>query len=134
MVQAAGGTLPLTVAGVEVHGLFGYTTTNIMINTNARTGVSGLPAKKIPLDFAVNSPEDVRDKIKIIVTKRVLNEQTGEYEPRDFTIEATTGAPAAKVAVVPTFQWVNERHSMKDDYPSFRDYVLDPNAVWDGNN
>ncbi len=134
MVQAAGGTLPLTVAGVEVHGLFGYTTTNIMINTNARTGVSGLPAKKIPLDFAVNSPEDVRDKIEIIVTKRVLNEQTGEYEPRDFTIEATTGAPAAKVAVVPTFQWVNERHSMKDDYPSFRDYVLDPNAVWDGNN
>jgi len=134
MVQAAGGTLPLTVAGVEVHGLFGYTTTNIMINTNARTGVSGLPAKKIPLDFAVNSPEDVRDLIEIKVTKRVLNEQTGEYEPRDFTIEATTGAPAAKVAVVPTFQWVNERHSMKDDYPSFRDYVLDPNAVWDGNN
>ena len=132
MVQAAGGTLPLTVAGVEVHRLFGYGT-GTMINTNARTGVSGLAAKKIPLSFAVNSPEEVRDSIKIYVTKRVLIEQTGEYESKPVLITATTGKPAAKIAVVPTFQWLDERLSMKERYPSFRDYVLDPNATWDGN-
>jgi hypothetical protein len=134
MVQAAGGTLPLTVAGVEVHQLFGYTSTNIMINTNARTGVSGLPAKKIPLTFAVNSPEEVRDLIEIKVTKKVLNEQTGEYESREIAITAAQGEPAAKIAVVPTFQWVNERTRMIDLYPGFREYVQNRDAIWDGNN
>lgn len=132
MVLAAGGTLPLTVAGVEVHGLLGYGT-DVMINTNARTGVNDVPAKKIPLNFAVQSPEDVRDKIAIKVTKRTLNEETGEYEPHEFLITATTGEPAAKVAVKTSFQWLNERVSMKDYYPSFRNYVLDPNSIWEGN-
>ena len=132
MVLAAGGTLPLTVAGVEVHRLLGYGT-DVMINTNARTGVNDVTAKKIPLNFAVQSPEDVRDKIAIKVTKRTLNEETGEYEPHEFLITATTGEPAAKVAVKTSFQWLNERVSMKDYYPSFRNYVLDPNSIWEGN-
>lgn len=132
MVQAAGGTLPLTVAGVEVHHLLGYGT-DVMINTNARTGVNDVPAKKIPLSFAVKTPEEVRDKIEIIVTKRVLNPQTGEYETKDIPITAAQGEPAAKIAVVTSFQWVNERTPMQSVYSGFRNYVQDPSAIWDGN-
>ena len=131
-VVAAGGTLPLTVAGTEVHRLFGYNT-DVMINTNARKGIDGLAAKKIPLSFAVYSPEEVRDKIEIIVTKRVLNEETGEYEVKDIPITAAQGEPAAKIAVVPSFEWLNEREKMQDHYSHFREYVQDRTAIWAGN-
>ena len=115
-IQAAGGTLPLRIkvgAGntdadyQEVHALWEQSP-NIMINTHAENrypgrGVSNLPAKEVTLGYAVKTPTDVRDLIKVEVQKTVGNTLTW------VELKSEVGKPAAKIAVNPDWHWLDER-------------------------
>jgi hypothetical protein len=115
-VRAAGGTLPLRIkvgAGnteadyQEVHALWEQST-GIMINTDydkkyTSRSVINLPAKDVTLGYAVKTPTDVRDLIKIEVQKTV-NGQLAWIE-----LKSEQGKPAAKIAVNLDWHWLNER-------------------------
>ena len=120
-IQCAGGTLPLFVAGNEVHQLFadanpalniGVTT---MINTNASNGISGLAPVAFTIDEIV-APWDIT--IAVMRNNNLI------------PLMANVGSPAAKIAVDPDFVWVNERVDIRTVYPNFSDYVQDTTVNW----
>jgi hypothetical protein len=120
-VLCAGGTLPLFVAGREVHQLFadanpalniGVTT---MINTNATEGISGLEPVKFTIDEIV-APWDI--KIAVMRDNNMI------------PLMANVGEPAAKIAVDPSFIWVDERVDIRTVYDNFADYVKDTTVNW----
>lgn len=115
-LQAAGGTLPLTVAGVEVHDMFGVSTST-MVNTFA-----GNKSAYAPVSFeitGIDSSKRGRD-IEILVLKG------DEWCP----LEAHQGVPAAKLAVKPTFVWCDEYEAIESRYPLFRDWVQNREVIW----
>lgn len=136
-LYAAGGTLPLTVAGVEVHGKFGYPETDAkglykMINTGAKADVNDVST----VSFDVTSQKSTRGKdIEIKVNKGEKDEQGRIIQDNWITLEATGGEPAAKVCVGVDFatgrKWCDERESIKTKYPRFSEWVLNnPSLLW----
>lgn len=125
-LQACGGTLPLTVAGQEVHGIFGENT-KTMINT--KNGTKTLDPVDFYIDGDYTTPEKI-NQIPIMVTKE-LNGQ-----PTTIELKATTGVPASKVLVQDDYNWCNERQGILTPYPLFSDYVqgATPNFDWYRNN
>lgn len=106
VLLAAGGTLPLYVAGEEVHAKFGENTTT-MINTGAGPNHD-------PVDFNI-AKTDYRD-IKIYVKKPNI------AEPIELT--ATKGKPAGKFAVLDEdVDWQDEFKNINGKYPKFNDWV-----------
>lgn len=135
VVQAAGGTLPLRIkvsssadssseeanadGWREVHDIFGQPT-NIMINTQAERRYPGrgtsCSSVSVPLDYVVNSNNDAKN-ITIEVQK-TINGQRQWVE-----LGASTGVPAAKIAVGCDFNWCKERVEIEGQYPNFKDWV-----------
>ena len=112
---AAGGTLPLLVAGYDVKEQFGVSTSTI-VNTGEDIGVvNGLEADSIVLDSIVQP-----DKIVIAVSKG------GPM----FQLEAHKGEPASKFAVPKQIDWSPEYHDIRKKYPKFEDWVGDPSVKW----
>lgn len=104
---AAGGTKALTVAGQEVHGLFGQPTTT-MINTNATNGVDGLT----PVIFRVSNPGTTNaNDIKVYV---------GSTE-----LKAETGKAPQKVETARNTRWMKERQIITSGYASFATYATE---------
>lgn len=136
-LYAAGGTLPLTVAGHEVHAEFGYpeadpeTGLYKMINTGAKADVNNVATKS----FDVTCDKSKRgNDITIMVDKGSKNEQ-GVHEPNWITLTATKGEPAAKLCVGVDFatgkKWCAERESIKTKYPIFSQWVAsNPSQIW----
>ena len=111
VVQAAGGTLPLTVHGTEVHGLFGQPT-NKMINTHAKdkglNGIDGLQPQKIQLTgITVSTKSDVNKKVKIEVQKDVVK-ANGETV-KQWVELVNSNAAACKIGVNPSIDFATER-------------------------
>ena len=112
---AAGGTLKLRIDGndaFEVHLLFGVDQ-DYMVNTNASLkGLKGNTRDMQPYVFnlgrAINSPADAKT-IKIEVFKNNTWQE----------LTAEKGEPAAKLAVGTDYNWLDERTSIKDEYPLF---------------
>ena len=102
---AAGGTKDLTVAGKEVHELFGKST-GTMINTNANGGVDGLA----PVIFRVET--DATNAINIPVKVN-----------RTIELEAKTGEATQKMAVAYGTKWMKERYIITGSYTEFQKYV-----------
>lgn len=132
LVQAAGGTLPLTIGGQEVHNLFAEAnnnemiSTSTMINTHATVGdhIDGLD----PVELTVTLPGsnyatawDAINDLPIIV----LN-QNGI--PVQLTVNP--GSPAEMIAVPVTTAWSNERVSIRSKYPAFVDWIRDSSVQW----
>lgn len=115
-LQAAGGTLPLTVAGVEVHDMFGVSTST-MVNTLAghKTDYPSVSFEITGIDKSKRG----RD-IEILVLKG------DEWCP----LEAHQGVPAAKIAVKPTFVWCDEYEAIESRYPLFKDWVQNKDVIW----
>lgn len=139
-LYAAGGTLPLTVAGQEVHAKFGYPNPDEkglykMINTGAKADVNNVPT----VSFQVSSQRSTRGKdITIMVDKGKKNDE-GVYVPNWIELTATGGAPAAKVCVGVDYatghKWCEERQSIKTVYNKFSQWVADsPTLIWWRNN
>ena len=110
----AGGTLPLKVMGIEVHGLFGETTpsasgTYKMYNTGAGPNVE-------PVDFEINGEYTTPEQIKNIKIEVYKNESWME-------LKANTGEAACKILVDDTFTPVPERKNIANENLKFTSYV-----------
>lgn len=117
-LRAAGGTLPLYIAGHEVHQLFGVEQ-NVMVNT-------GKGVEKAPVQFRITGDAvksaNAKD-IEVIVTSR-----SGE----NIRLTAEEGQPTQMLAapIEEHVKWLKERVHIKNGYPSFMDYVGDPTVEW----
>ena len=110
----AGGTLPLKVMGVEVHGLFGEKEPNAsgtykMYNTGAGPTVE-------PVTFEVDGEFTTPEEIKNIKIEVFKNNSWME-------LKATRGEAACKILVDDTFKPVKERKNIADENLKFTDYV-----------
>ena len=120
-VQAAGGTIPLYVHGYEVHELFANAnkdkniSVTTPINVHATNGFDGIN----PVSFDINS---------IVAPWDVIVEVYKEHTV--IPLRSDIGTPAAKIAVDPDFQWVNERVHISSIYPDFTKYVKDTTVKW----
>lgn len=133
-VVAAGGTLPLYVyaqdAAHEVHALFQAAnqdksiSTSTMINTYAGRHNEYTHAY-FTISSGLNPAVHGRD-IKIYVVKPNAQGVETTYE-----LTAQQGEPAAKVAVLPTFQYCDEFASIKGTFPKFLEWVQQgANVKW----
>lgn len=125
-IKAAGGTIPLYIQGNEVHKLFQdeYPDAGIilpaegvkgtMINTHANGGVQ-VGDVSLELDGII-APKDIAITIN----------NGGTSIP----LKAEVGQPAAKIAVSPTFQWLDERVDITNTCPDFPTYVKNGNINW----
>lgn len=116
-VRAAGGTLPLTVAGQEVHALLGETT-DVMINTNATVGnhKDGI----IPAQFRIPASQ-----IKSANAKDIPVFVNGSTE-----LKAEQSAATQKLAGPTSVQWVNERTNIKTVYTNFVPFCGKKTEKW----
>lgn len=111
---AAGGTLPLRIAGndeLEVHKLFGVGT-SVMVNTGI-----GEPLPYVP--FTLSNVSSAAN-IKLEVFKN------GEW----MEMEAKQGVPAAKIAVNQDFDYCGEREPITSKYPNFKHWVQNIDYIW----
>ena len=115
-LQAAGGTLPLTVAGQEVHQLFGVGT-SVMVNT-----YENRKSEKAPVSFDITGI----DKTKRGRDIQIMVQKNDQWYP----LEAHAGVPAAKIAVKPTYEWCDEFESIEVRYPKFKDWVHNKDVIW----
>ena len=138
-LYAAGGTLPLKVAGREVHDAFGYANPDAetgkykMINTGDKADVNDVAPVVLFENLSVDKSLRGND-IVIEVDKGSKNEQ-GVYVENWITLTATGGEPAAKLCVGTDFatgnKWCAERESIKTKYPVFSAWVTEhPTLVW----
>lgn len=104
-LKAAGGTLPLTIDGIEIHGKFGVAT-NVMVNTGAG------PNKEY-VEFKLNNVYTDAKNIPVFVTKG----------GRRVELTAVQGEPASKIGVKPSYVWCKERVGVVDQYPMFTQWV-----------
>ena len=104
-VRAAGGTLPATVAGKDIHKLFGVDTKD-MVNTGIKTA----PVAIFRIPQVINAKD-----IKIMV-----GNDDGTWE-----LKTATGAAPQKIIVPSTTRWNKEYKSIVNSYPDFRNYVQD---------
>ena len=111
-VRAAGGTLPATVAGKDIHELFGVSTKD-MVNTGIKTA----PVAIFRIPQVINAKD-----IKIMV-----GNDDGTWE-----LKTAAGAAPQKIVVPSTTRWNKEYKSIVNSYPDFRNYVQDANgfAKW----
>lgn len=110
----AGGTLPLRVMDIEVHGLFGETSPNAsgtykMYNTGSGPTVD-------PVTFEVDGIYTTPEQIKNIKIEVFKNNSWME-------LKATRGEAACKILVDDTFTPVPERTNIANAYMKFTDYV-----------
>jgi hypothetical protein len=108
---AAGGTLPLRIAGsdnFEVHKLFGVPVKE-MVNTN-----DGHHHDYASVPFVIKGITDAQN-IKLEVNKN------GQW----IEMTARQGQPAAKIAVPQSVDWCNERQGI-----DFGGWVQDVNYIW----
>jgi hypothetical protein len=121
ILRAAGGTLPLTIGGQEVHGLFGVSTTT-MVNTQPNRHTD-----EDPVSFSVTLPEGeyetAWDAINALPVVVQVNNQV-------IQLTVDPGSPAEMIAVPTTVDWSDERVPIQDSYPEFVDWIKDPSITW----
>ncbi len=113
ILQAAGGTLPLTVGGQEVHHEFGVDT-NVMVNTK-NNSVERNPAKFV-LDIQYSNANDIPVRVQ----------KNGSW----LDLEAKRGRVPSKIGVKPTYNWCDEREDIEDRYPNFGQWVQNESINW----
>lgn len=118
-IRACGGTLPLTVDGQEVHGLFGKGTGE-MINTGW-DGEIDYENRYHDIMYSGGSVADVSAANAIVVQ---VQKQGGWI-----TLSAPVGEVASKIAVGNDYEWCRERQDidskwhLKDGTKTFSDFV-----------
>ena len=115
-LRAAGGTLPLRLAGndaYEVHKLFGVET-NVMVNT-------GLVSKD-PVSFSITGTFDSTKNGDDILVE--VNKGTKE-NPNWIPLTAVKGRVASKVRVDIDYEWCTEREDIDDKYCATHDHFTE---------
>lgn len=124
-LRAAGGELPLYVAGHEVHKEFGYNSSYPIINT----GWDGtIDYEKRYVDFTIDGVYNTRaaaNNIPVMVTKRGENKTL-----IDILLTGEKGKVASKVCVGRDYEWCSERLDVdnkfhkQDGTKLFQQYVV----------
>ena len=133
---AAGGTLPLTVAGKEVHNAFGFGETTMVNTRDANSTAFGKYEFKDPDQY----PVYIGDTLMTVT----FNGQTyylklteGISHAKDVPIvvnydnnqvaqlSAKVGEPPHKLFVPFNTRWTSERKPLNLAYPNFKRYVVD---------
>ena len=124
ILRAAGGTLPLYVAGYEVHDAF-RVDRDQMVNTNAQSkGLNGQDRAPVTLaltpdEYSGSTIGEIANSIRVYVMKNTV--------PCDLT--APVGGIASKIGVKSDFNWCEERqdieknYSLTDGTSPFKDWV-----------
>jgi len=114
VLQAAGGTIPLTVAGSEVHSKFGVDQ-DVMVNTiNEGDDVIGrYESGKAPVEYIVKTRYNELRDIPIVV----------RWGTDAIYLAAHEGQSPQKICVPIGTPWCKERSSIDLGYPSFTDWV-----------
>ena len=108
---AAGGTKALTVAGKEVHELFGQSVSK-MINTNANGGVDGLQPVIFRVDLGATTDWNKQYNANDIVVK------VGST-----VLDAPEGKAPQKIEVSNSTRWMKERKIITLGYADFATYA-----------
>ena len=123
LVRACGGTLPLTVAGQEVHALFGQSTST-MINTGWNGTIDDVNTYR-EINYGSSIPNVATAyTIPVVVTKKVA----GVEKPIPLT--AVRAKVASKIAVGSDYKWCAEREDIDSKYHKadgtklFQQYVI----------
>lgn len=121
---AAGGTLPLTVAGEEVHNAFGYgeSVATIINTATDESEAYGNPWKT-----------DCAPKTLTGTGYKTIEEIPVITQYSNGTIlwlEAPTGEVPHKICVPIGTPWSKERNKIVTAYPSFQDYVNNQTSCW----
>ena len=123
LVRACGGTLPLTVAGQEVHALFGQSTST-MINTGWNGTIDYVNTYQ-EINYGSSIPDVAAAyAIPVVVTKKVA----GVEKPIPLT--AVRAKVASKIAVGSDYKWCAEREDIDSKYHKadgtklFQQYVI----------
>lgn len=123
-VLAAGGTLPLTVAGKEVHEIFGVSTTT-MVNTQKNAhNATQTDKQEFVIDQAYPSYKDIPVMVGVDAN---ANPMTNEGMT---TLKAEKGAAPQKIAVDTNFEWCDERIQIETKYTNFSNYVSNSATLW----
>lgn len=123
-VLAAGGTLPLTVAGREVHDIF-EVGTKTMVNTQPNQHYATKTDKQ---EFVINEAYANYNAIPVKVGLDAdANPMTEEGM---IELKATKGAAPQKIAVSTNFEWCDERFQIEKKYTNFVDYVNNSATLW----
>ena len=124
---AAGGTIPATVGGQEVHNQFSGKSTKIMINTakdNSKLrGAEIAEHDPVQLDYidGINSINEI--DIYALFNNQVIK------------IDNSEGHAPYKLKVPLGTRWTKEREKIGEAYPKFTEYCSDPTVkFWEGNN
>ena len=123
-VLAAGGTLPLTVAGKEVHKIF-EVGTKTMVNTQPNAhNATKTDKQEFVIDQAYPSYKDIPVMVGVDAD---ANPMTNEGMT---TLKAEKGAAPQKIAVDTNFEWCDERQQIEDKYTNFGEYVQKSGTRW----
>jgi hypothetical protein len=120
-LQAAGGTLPLTIGGKEVHNLFGVST-GTMVNTRKNTVSKSPVSFKLdlgPADWSISGAQAAKS-IPVVVTG----------PSGTITLSVETGKAPEKIAVPIDFDWCDEREPIQERYSLFAKWVSDKSVKW----
>lgn len=127
---AAGGTLDLEVAGVEVHGEDGFNVSKqsngkwMMVNTgNYPNVVNG----KAAVTFTAAEKYSSLIEIPIIVKKTDAAGEVTSYE-----LTAKMGKAPQKICVPTNFRWCIEQKSLAEVYPGFKAWTAGDASTWAG--
>ena len=119
-LRAAGGTLPLTIAGKEVHQLFGVAQDK-MVNTGYASG-----AEVAPVMFRLTGSQVTSGNAKdipVIVTAK---------DGKQYTLTAEPGQPTQKIAapIANHVKWLKERTHIKEGYSTFMQWIDNTSLTW----
>lgn len=112
---ACGGTLPLTVGGVDVHALYGDTEPGA--NGKLKMWNTGHYSHD-PVDFEVDGDFSTPEKL---INLKIMVKKEGVSEPMELT--ATRGKAACKILVDSDFPYIAERQSIASVTVNFTTYV-----------
>lgn len=123
VLQAAGGTLPIYIGGIElnmeVHSLFGVSTSTMVNTINGK--ITHAPRQ---FKFSLGSANGVS-------TYNIKNIKVGVTTPNGYILLVTeTGEAPEKICVPITFRWPKERQPIYEPYPYFKNWVSDKSYVW----
>ena len=137
---AAGGTIPLTVAGKEVHDAFGVGVTTMVNTRDGNSTAFGAYVAKEPVEigdiqktvtfggqtYYLKLTKDIQKAQDVPIVSSYNNSQVLE-------LGANAGRAPHKLLVPKGTQWTSERKPLNLAYPDFANYVNDASKSWVNN-
>jgi hypothetical protein len=121
ILRAAGGTLPLTIGGNEVHNLYGVSTTTMVNTEPGKHNERGTRSFSVKLNGNYSNAHDAINALPVVV--RLENGQV-------VRLTSNPGKPAEMFAVPVTTDWSDERVSIRDKYPTFVNWITNSSIKW----